>query len=115
MLICKPRNAIYLETSDGAIPFKKWFNKLKDHVSKVKILTRIERAEAGNFGNHRNLDGELYELKEAHGAGFRIYFAISGDELIIVLLGGDKHSQKTDIVKAKKLWVDYKKFKELSK
>lgn len=72
------------------------------------MLTRIERAESGNFGNYRELGNELYELKESYGPGYRIYFSIHKKDLILLLMGGTKTSQESDIQKARKYWEEYK-------
>ncbi|MFI5305476.1 MAG: type II toxin-antitoxin system RelE/ParE family toxin [Nitrospiria bacterium] len=74
MLISRPRKAIIYETEEGKRPFELWLNKLKDVVGQAKVLTRIERAESGNFGNYRELENDLFELKESYGPGYRIYF-----------------------------------------
>ena len=67
MLISRLRKAIIYETEEGKRPFELWVNKLKDVIGQAKVLTRIERAESGNFGNYRELGNELYELKEPYG------------------------------------------------
>jgi putative addiction module killer protein len=108
MLISRARKAIIYETEEGKWPFELWVNKLKDVVGQAKVLTRIERAEAGNLGNHRELGNELYELKESYGPGYRIYFSIDKKALILLLIGGTKGSQDSDIQKARKYWEDYK-------
>ena len=108
MLISKPRKAIIYETKERKRPFEQWLNKLKDVVGQAKILARIERAESGNFGNYGELGSEIFELKESFGPGYRIYFSIDRKDLIILLIGGTKRSQKSDIQKARTYWKDYK-------
>ena len=61
----------------------------------------------GNFGLHRELQDGVFELKEDFGPGYRIYFGVDGDEIIILLVGGDKGSQSRDIAKAKEYWTNY--------
>jgi putative addiction module killer protein len=71
------------------------------------VLRRISQAEEGNFGAYRALRGGLYELKINYGSGYRIYFGIKDDSLIILLCAGDKGSQQRDINQARKYWADY--------
>ncbi len=79
--------------------YKSWFAGLSDIKAKARILRRIERAEAGNLGDHKRFDG-LLEMRIDYGPGYRLYAVQQGKVLIILLCGGDKGSQKRDIKKA---------------
>ena len=68
------------------------------------IIKRIERAEAGNFGDHHNVDGPIWEMRLDYGPGYRIYYAQDGMTIYILLCGGDKKSQQADIKLAKEIW-----------
>lgn len=92
---------------EGKEPFTIWFNKLKDKKAQAKILIRLERATYGNYGYHRKLGNDFIELKENFLGGIRIYIGESLNNLIL-LLGGNKSSQKSDIKKALKYWEEYK-------
>ncbi len=83
--------------------YVKWFEKIKDIKIKSIILRRIDRLEKGNFGDFKNIDKNLNELRFFIGAGYRIYYTIKGDEIILLLNGGDKSSQSKDIKKAKEI------------
>ena len=83
--------------------FSKWLQKLKDVKGKVSILRRLERAKNGNFGDCKALGSDVSELRLTTGPAYRVYYTIRGDELIILLVGGDKSSQVKDIEKAKKI------------
>ena len=83
--------------------FDKWFSRLKDAITKRKILARLARVENGNFGDCKNIAGGLFELRFFFGSGLRIYYAICDDQVVILLVGGDKSSQNKDIEKAKQL------------
>ena len=87
--------------------FSKWLQKLKDIQGKVSILRRINRVKEGNFGDYKSLGANIHELRIMVGAGYRVYYTQRGDEIIILLLGGDKSTQSKDIVKAKKLAKEY--------
>jgi len=86
--------------------YEKWFNKLKDRTAKTKILVRLARIENGNFGPTKQLGRHLFEIKLTYGPGYRIYYTLSGNTVVILLIGGDKSSQSKDIIKAKKLLAE---------
>ncbi len=83
--------------------FDKWFGRLKDTVTKRKILARFARAENGHFGDFKQISASLFELRFFFGGGLRIYYTIRDNRVILLLVGGDKSSQKNDIEKAKSL------------
>jgi putative addiction module killer protein len=105
----KPRRAVRYQTQNGQIPFDVWLKKLKDVVAKAKIITCIERAEKGLFKDWKKLDANVYEMRVNWGPGYRVYFAIHRDDIILLLLGGDKSTQDRDIEKAKNYWAMFKK------
>ncbi|MCI5121821.1 MAG: type II toxin-antitoxin system RelE/ParE family toxin [Candidatus Electrothrix sp. AUS4] len=83
--------------------YEKWFTKLRDPVSKTKILARLARVENGNFGDFKQLGGNIFELRFFFGAGFRIYYTVQDSKVVLLLAGGDKTSQKKDINLAARL------------
>ena len=83
--------------------FSKWLLKLKDIKGKVSIIRRIDRMRKGNFGDHKGLGDEVSELRFTVGAGYRVYYTVRNGEVVLLLVGGDKSTQKVDIEKAKKL------------
>lgn len=87
----------------GTEQFDRWFSGLKDHGVKVKVLARLSRVENGNFGDHKQLADNFFELRFFFAAGLRIYYTIRGGEVVMLLAGGDKSTQTSDIVKATKL------------
>lgn len=98
----------YLD-ENGKSPFGKWFDKL-DNLAAAKITTAIYRMRAGNLSNVKRI-GTIFEYKMMFGPGYRIYFGKDGDEIIILLGGGTKKSQSSDIAKAKECWKNYLKRK----
>jgi putative addiction module killer protein/probable addiction module antidote protein len=82
------------------LEFSKWFEKVKDKSVKIKFLARLARVENGNFGDHKNISQNLFELKFHFSPGYRIYYTIQNDVVVLLLAGGDKSSQKKDIKKA---------------
>ena len=91
---------------DQTETFSRWLHKLKDPLGKVGILARIRRAQGGNFGDHKPLanTGGIYEMRIFKGNGYRVYYAQQGDALYLLLIGGSKDSQQSDITKACALW-----------
>lgn len=83
--------------------FSKWFRKLKDRNARTRILDRLVRVEQGNLGDHKPIGDDLFELRFTFGAGYRIYFAQEADQIIILLVGGDKSTQGRDIQKAREI------------
>ena len=73
----------------------------------ARIRARIDRIEEGNLGQYKALGMGLFELKFNFGPGYRVYFAVDGDVVILLLSGGDKGSQRRDIENARKYWTDY--------
>ncbi len=105
----KKREAIYFKDSKGREPAKDWLNRLKDKVGQGKIYVRIARARNGNFGDHKSVGEGVNELKIDTGPGYRVYYALDeNDEIILLLVAGDKSTQTSDIAEAKKYWKAHK-------
>jgi putative addiction module killer protein len=83
--------------------FDRWFSSLKDIKTKRRIQVRIDRVEDGHFGDFSSVGENVSELRMFFGAGYRIYFCQRGEQIIILLAGGDKSTQSRDIEKAKEL------------
>lgn len=86
-----------------------WIATIRDKAVLARIAVRLLRLQLGNPGDHRFLGDGVSELKIDHGPGYRIYYARRGDVLILLLGGGDKSTQASDIERAKarlKGWDD---------
>jgi putative addiction module killer protein len=92
---------------DTPAPFGVWRDGFGDVKVKAAIAARIARLRGGNLSDSRSVGEGVIELEIDLGPGYRIYFGISGDD-IILLCGGDKSTQNSDIVTAKRFWKDYK-------
>jgi len=77
--------------------FSKWIDNLRDVQAKARVLVRIERLASGNAGDVKPVGEGISELRIDYGPGYRVYFIKRGNELIILLAGGDKSSQTADI------------------
>lgn len=83
--------------------FSNWLNDLSDAVGKAKIIKRIFQARNGNFGDCGPVGEGVSEMRIDFGPGYRIYFMRTGMKIYLLICGGDKSSQKRDIVLAKRL------------
>lgn len=83
--------------------YAKWFNSLRDVRARARILVRIERLAAGNPGDVRPVGEGVSELRIDYGPGYRVYYKKHRREIIILLAGGDKHTQIRDIKTALQL------------
>ena len=86
-----------------------WLKQLRDPIAKVQIVKRINRLEQSNFGDHRFCREGVWELRVDTGAGYRLYYAQAGIQTILLLCGGDKRTQDTDIDRAVKFWQDWQR------
>ena len=96
----------------GNEPFTEWLESIKDRVIQARIRGRLRRIELGNLGDHRAIGDGVFELRLHFGPGYRVYYGQVGDEIILLLSGGDKSTQKRDIERAKHYWHDYKRSHE---
>jgi putative addiction module killer protein len=95
-------------TPDGRDIYRDWYDRLRDTKARIAIDRRINRMELGNFGDHKFLRDGVCELRIDVGPGYRVYYAIAGNEVVLLLFGGDKRSQSADIVRACGYWQDWK-------
>ena len=92
----------------GKDVFDDWLTRLTDARAQAKIATRINRLAAGNFGDCKPLRQGLYELSIDWGPSYRVYYATIGRQCVLLLYGGDKRKQSSDIDRALKYLGDYK-------
>ena len=83
--------------------FSTWLRGLRDHRAKQKITGRLQRLKFGHFGDVEPVGHGVSELRIHEGKGYRVYFRQQGDEIILLLCGGDKKSQQRDIAKAHRI------------
>ncbi|NEQ98953.1 MAG: type II toxin-antitoxin system RelE/ParE family toxin [Cyanothece sp. SIO2G6] len=83
--------------------FASWFKELRDRRAKARIQARIDRMSLGNLGDFKAVGDGVCEIRIHYGPGYRVYYKKQGDMIIILLCGGDKSSQVSDIKKAKQI------------
>lgn len=95
-------------TAAGKDVISEWLAELKDTRARAKIAVRIDRLSAGNFGDCKPLRRGLNELRIDWGSGYRVYYATIGKICVLLLCGGDKRKQSSDIERALSYLNDYK-------
>lgn len=83
--------------------FSRWLGGLKDYRAKAAILLRLKQVAAGHWGDVKSVGDGVSELRWHIGPGYRVYFTRRGEQIVLLLAGGDKSGQSKDIVKAQKL------------
>lgn len=91
---------------DGTSPYRSWFDSLPCQAA-AKVATATLRLQMGNTSSVKWFGG-IGEYRIDWGPGYRIYLARDGNDLIILLGGGKKKTQQTDIERAKGMWAEYK-------
>lgn len=96
-------------TSEGKDLFTDWLRRLHDNKARIAIDRRINRMELENFGDHKFCRDGVWELRVDVGPGYRVYYAMSGAQIVLLLVGGDKRTQSVDIDRACAHWADWKR------
>jgi len=99
------------QDSSGRSPFREWFDKLNTESAR-KVTTALYRLGLGNLSNVKSVGAGVLECKISFGPGYRIYFGKDGAQVVILLGGGTKQRQQSDIAKAIERWQDYKNRKK---
>lgn len=81
--------------------FSDWLSALRDIRARARIVSRIKSAEHGNFGDCESVGEGISEMRIHIGAGYRVYFTKRESVVYLLLCGGNKSTQKRDIVRAK--------------
>ncbi len=98
------------ETDEGTCPFADWFDTLPAEAA-VRVDRALQRIRLGNLGDHKGVGEGVTERRIDFGPGYRVYFGRDGDRVVILLAGGTKKRQSSDIRAAQRLWKDYKQRK----
>lgn len=100
-------------TDDGHDPFKGWLENLPDRQARARVLVRVQRMAAGNFGDCKPVAEGVWELRIDHGPGYHMYYARAGKKLLLILLvGGDKRKQQAEIETAVEYWKNWNRRNE---
>lgn len=93
--------------ADGRCLYAEFFKRLRDPIAKAKIASRINRIASDNFGDHKPCREGVWELRIDQGAGYRVYYSLVGNEVVLLLMAGDKRTQDADINEAIICLKDY--------
>ena len=107
----QPMEIRHYLTASGRDPYQEWLDKLKDLTGRIAIQRRVDRVAEGNFGDHKPLQEGVYELRIDMGPGYRVYYALEGATIVLLLCGGIKRTQAADIKRVSRYWHDYQRRK----
>lgn len=94
-------------TPSGKKIYLDWLMGLRDVRAKLALVSRVRRIENGNFGDHKPCRDGVWELRIDVGAGYRLYYALAGKQVVLLLCGGNKGSQSADIQRAVEFWKQW--------
>lgn len=86
--------------------YKDWINSITDLVTKARITGNVNKMRRGLFGDWKEIDAGVFEMRMDFGPGYRVYYARHEKTVIILLGGGVKNRQQRDIGAAKMLWKE---------
>lgn len=87
--------------------FADWLDRLPDRVAQARVAARLLRLQNGNFGDCKPVGSGVWELRVDWGPGYRVYYAIAGNRIILLCDGGHKGTQKQDIQRAIARWNEW--------
>jgi putative addiction module killer protein len=86
-----------------------WLERLADKKGKARVLSRLDSAALGNFGDYEPVGEGVSEMRVHFGPGYRLYYTRRESVVYLLLIGGDKSSQARDIRRAKEMAIELKK------
>jgi len=95
---------------DGRSLFGEWFDRLNSEAAR-RVTTALYRLGLGNFSNVKGVGGGVFEYRIDFGPGYRVYFGKDGERIVILLRGGTKQRQQSDIAMSQDYWQDYRRQK----
>ncbi len=98
-------------SENGQSPFNNWLLGLRDLCARACVRTRLNRVRLGNLGDYASVGDGVFELRIFYGPGYRVYYSQERDNVILLLLGGVKDTQKRDIRIAKAYLAEYRERK----
>lgn len=94
---------------NGKDIFQDWLDSLRDLQAQTTIARTVKRIEKGNFGVHRSCRNGVWELVIDKGPGYRVYYSIIENVVVLLLCAGDKRTQQKDINNAIEYLKDFKR------
>ena len=96
-------------TEKGQSPFNDWLIGLRDLRARARVRTRLDRVSLGNLGDYASVGEGIFELRIFYGPGYRVYYSLEGDSVMLLLIGGTKDTQQRDIQSARAYLADYRR------
>ena len=96
-------------TRAGQDLYMEWYRTIRDARARIAIDRRLIRVELCNFGDHKPCRDGVWELRIDVGPGYRLYYALAGKQVVLLLCGGDKRTQARDIDRACQYWRDWQR------
>src|SRR5215471_9273305 len=96
----QPQHLVMFTTRMGDVPVEEWLAALRDRQARARIRVRLDRLRLGNAGDAHPVGHGVWELRIDYGPGYRVYYAQSGRDILLLLCGGDKTTQTADIALA---------------
>ncbi|WP_124376082.1 type II toxin-antitoxin system RelE/ParE family toxin [Pseudomonas synxantha] len=90
-------------------PFQEWLDSLRSEAARARILARLKNAKSGHFGDCEAIGNGVSEMRIHYGPGYRVYFIRRDEVIYLLLIGGDKSTQKRDIQRAKQIAERFEK------
>lgn len=106
----EPKTVVIYEDATGHKPFTEWLEGLRDRKGRERIMARIARLTQGNYGDCEPVGEGVSELRMFFGPGYRVYIGETGNQIVVLLCGGDKSTQSHDIITAKAYWKEYQHY-----
>lgn len=99
----------FYTSTEGKSPFDKWANSIKNQTVKAKLSARLYKASEGHFGDFKSIKGAkgIFEMREHYSPGYRIFYSVIGNKILLLLAGSTKQEQAKVIERAKKYLADY--------
>ncbi|MGJ8517159.1 type II toxin-antitoxin system RelE/ParE family toxin [Carnimonas bestiolae] len=94
-------------TVGGRNPYAEWRSRIRDTKARIAIDRRLFRVELGNLGDHKPCRDGVWELRIDTGPGYRVYYALAGKTVVLLMGGGTKRSQSADIDNACAHWQEW--------
>ncbi|MCB0308037.1 MAG: type II toxin-antitoxin system RelE/ParE family toxin [Bdellovibrionales bacterium] len=107
VFVATPKELVEYLDESGDSPFSSWLSNLRDSKGRAVIRKRLNRIRLGNLGDYKSVGDGVYEIRIHFGPGYRIYFGVDQETIVVLLAGGDKSTQIDDIRRSKGLWKEY--------
>ena len=98
-------------TENGQSPFNDWLLGLRDSRARARVRTRLDRVSLGNLGDYASVGDGVFELRIFYSPGYRVYYSMETDRVMLLLIGGTKDTQRRDIQIARAYLADFRRRK----